>query len=71
MEVRIDPSFRWPAKMRTSPHKCNGQRYCEYHNDHGHLTEDCITLRREIEIFIQKGKLIKFLAGEKGRGNSF
>jgi hypothetical protein len=69
MEVKRDPSFRCPVRMRTPPERCNGQRLCEYHNDHGHQTKDCITLRREIEIFIQNGKLITFLAGEKRSGN--
>jgi hypothetical protein len=54
--------------MRT-PQKRDIQKYCEYHNDHGHWTEDCTTVRKEIEIFIQNGKLIKFLADEKGRDN--
>ena len=57
-------------KMRTSLQKHNSQKYCEYHNDHDHLTEDCITLRRESRFFIQNEKLIKFLASEKVRNNS-
>ena len=70
MEVRRDPNFRWPAKMRTPPQKRNSQKYWEYHNEHGHLIEHCITLKREIEIFIQNRKLIKFLAGERGRDSN-
>jgi hypothetical protein len=70
MEVRRDPNFSWPAKMRTPPQRCSSKKYCEYHNNDGHLIEDCITLRREIENFIQNGKLIKFLAGERERDNN-
>ena len=66
MEIRQDPNIRWLANMMTPPQKRDIQKYCEYHNDHGHWTEDYTTLRKEIEIFIQNGKLIKFLADEKG-----
>jgi hypothetical protein len=65
MEIKRDPAFRWPPRMRTPPEKRNNQKFCEYHNDHGHQTEDCMALRREIELLIQNGKLIKFVANEK------
>jgi hypothetical protein len=48
-----------------SPEKHNNQKFCEYHNDHGHQTEDCMVLRKEIELLIQNGKLVKFVASEK------
>ncbi|XP_059461825.1 uncharacterized protein LOC132190804 [Corylus avellana] len=40
MEIRRDPSFRWPSKLRGDPRKRDRTKFCEYHNDHGHLTED-------------------------------
>jgi ribonuclease HI len=65
--IKGDPSFRWPPKMKADPFKRDRSKFCEYHADHGHLTEDCISLRREIEVFIQNGKLVRFLAQERGR----
>jgi hypothetical protein len=65
MEIKCDPAFRWPPRMRTPPEKHNNQKFCEYHNDHGHQTEDCMVLRKEIELLIQNGKLVKFVASEK------
>jgi hypothetical protein len=53
--------------MKADPFKRDRSKFCEYHADHGHLTEDCISLRREIEVFIQNGKLVRFLAQERGR----
>ncbi|XP_059428651.1 uncharacterized protein LOC132162427 [Corylus avellana] len=67
MEVRKDPSFKWLGRMKALPQNRSTQKYCEYHNDHGHYTEDCISLRFEIEKFIRNGKLLKFVAEEKGR----
>ncbi|XP_059446567.1 uncharacterized protein LOC132178131 [Corylus avellana] len=68
MEIKGDPAFKWPTKMRTPSFKRTNQRWCEYHNDRGHLTEDCISQRHEIENFIRNGKLVRFLAGERNRG---
>jgi hypothetical protein len=65
MEIKQDPAFTRPPKMRTPPERCNNQKFCEYYDDHGHQTEDCIILRKEIEILIRNGKLVKFVATEK------
>ena len=67
MEVRKDPSFKRSPKMRTSLMMHNNQKYCEYHHDHGHWTDDSTNLRKEIEMFIRGGKLTKFLAKKEGR----
>jgi hypothetical protein len=65
--IKGDPAFRWPQKMKTDPFKRDRSKFYEYHADHKHLTEDCISLRREIEIFIQNGRLVRFLAEERNR----
>ncbi|XP_059441975.1 uncharacterized protein LOC132174318 [Corylus avellana] len=67
MEIRRDPAFKWPSKLKGDPKRCDPQKYCEYHRDHGHLTEECITLRQEIENHIRNGRLVKFLAGERNQ----
>jgi hypothetical protein len=43
--IKGDPAFRWPPKMKANPFKRDRSKFCEYHADHGHLTEDCISLR--------------------------
>jgi hypothetical protein len=53
--------------MKTDPFKRDRSKFCEYHADHGHSTEDCISLRREIEAFIQNGRLVRFLVEERNR----
>ncbi|XP_059455078.1 uncharacterized protein LOC132185303 [Corylus avellana] len=67
MEGKKDPSFRWPRKIKALPQNRTTQKFCEYHNDHEHYTEDCISLRFEIEKLLRNGKLLKFVAEEKGR----
>jgi hypothetical protein len=51
--------------MRTPLTKHSNQKYCEYHRDHGHWTEECLSLKKEIEMFIRQGKLKEFVAQNK------
>ena len=67
MAIKGDPAFRWPLRMKTDPFKRDRSKFCEYHGDHGLSTEDCMVLRREIEVFVRNGKLLRFLAQERGR----
>ena len=39
-------------------------RYCEFHRDYGHRTDDCIQLKREIEYLIRCGYLRCFISLE-------
>ncbi|GKF65168.1 hypothetical protein Tco_0191685 [Tanacetum coccineum] len=32
-------------------------KYCDYHQDKGHHTNDCIQLRKQLEIALESGKL--------------
>ncbi|XP_050259739.1 uncharacterized protein LOC126704771 [Quercus robur] len=44
-------------------------KYCRFHRDHGHNTEDCRDLREQIEELIRKGKLQKYV--KKGEYSKF
>ena len=44
---------------------CSKKKYCGFHKDHGHYTEDCKDLKEQIEELIRKGKLKKYVK----RGN--
>ena len=50
--------------MKTDPTKRDNTRYCEFHRDHEHRTDDCIQLRKEIEYLIQQGYLRRYIALE-------
>ena len=50
--------------MRSDPAKRDNTRYCEFHRDYGHRTDDCIQLRKEIEYLIRHGYLRRFIAPE-------
>ncbi|XP_050290103.1 uncharacterized protein LOC126728297 [Quercus robur] len=43
-KVKNEPFFKWPNKMAGDSSKRNQSLYCQYHQDHGHTTEDCRNL---------------------------
>ena len=63
-EVQHEQFLRWPSQMRSDPTKRDNTKYCEFHRDHGHRTNDCIQLRKEIEYLIRRGYLRRFVASE-------
>ena len=50
--------------MKSDLAKRDNTKYCEFHRDHGHRTDDCIQLRKEIEYLIQRGHLRRYVASE-------
>ncbi|XP_030929459.1 uncharacterized protein LOC115955476 [Quercus lobata] len=56
-KVKDEPFFRWPGKMAGDPSKCNQSLYCHYHQDHGHITEDCRNLWNHLDQLVREGKL--------------
>ena len=40
----------------------DNSKYCEFHRDYGHRTDDCIQLKREIEYLIRRGYLRRFIS---------
>ena len=47
-EVQHEQFLRWPSQIRSNPAKRDNTRYCEFHRDYGHRTNDFIQLRKEI-----------------------
>ena len=63
-EVQHEQFLRWPTQMRWDPTKRDNTKYCEFHRDYGHRTNDCIQLRKEIEYLIRRGYLRRFVSFE-------
>ena len=63
-EVQHEQFLRWPSQMRSYPIKRDNTKYCEFHRDHRHRTDNCIQLRKEIEYSIQHGYLRRFVPSE-------
>ena len=50
--------------MKSDPTARDNTKYCEFHRDYGHHTDDCIQLKREIEHLIRRGYLRRFISPE-------
>lgn len=61
MQTKDDPSLKWLEKMKGDPNKCNKNKYCRSHRDHGHDTDKCYDLKQQIENLIRQGNLRNFL----------
>ncbi|CAA7032152.1 unnamed protein product [Microthlaspi erraticum] len=53
---------RWPQKMKAPGERRDTSKWCDFHSDHGHRTEDCITLRMEVNELLKKGHLREYLS---------
>ncbi|XP_023767595.3 uncharacterized protein LOC111916202 [Lactuca sativa] len=62
---------RWPKRNKSTTWK-DKSKWCAYHEDFGHMTEECIALRKEISYLLSKGHLKEILGRkrEKSKQNS-
>ena len=61
MQIKNDHSLKWPEKMKGDPNKRNWNKYCRFHRNHEHDTDECFDLKQQIENLIRQGKLRNFL----------
>ncbi|GJV97069.1 reverse transcriptase domain-containing protein [Tanacetum coccineum] len=62
--------LRPPPKMFTPTNERDRTKYCEFHEDHSHDTNDCIDLQKEIETCVRNGRLSHLVKGAKTQNNS-
>ncbi|XP_030958878.1 uncharacterized protein LOC115980806 [Quercus lobata] len=48
MQIKDDPSLKWPKKMKGDPNKRNKSKYCRFHRDHRHDMDECYDLKQQI-----------------------
>ena len=60
-EIKDEPSLKWPRPLHSSPSLRNKRKYCRFHKDHGHYTENCRDLKEHIEELIWNGKLQQYV----------
>ena len=69
MRIKDEHYLKWPRPLHSSPHARDKNKYCRFHKDHGHYTEDCRDLKEQIEELIRKRKLQKYV--KKGEYSNF
>ncbi|XP_057488761.1 uncharacterized protein LOC130774714 [Actinidia eriantha] len=60
-EIKHEEFIKWPGKIKADPQKRNRNKYCEFHRDHGHNTEDCFHLKEQIADLIKRDYLRKYV----------
>ncbi|XP_075667260.1 uncharacterized protein LOC142636852 [Castanea sativa] len=65
-KIRHEPYFRPPNKMSGDASLRNQNLHCHYHQDKGHTTEKCRTLRDHLNQLIRAGKINHLLAKPNG-----
>ncbi|KAL2235240.1 UNVERIFIED_CONTAM: hypothetical protein Sindi_1256200 [Sesamum indicum] len=55
MMVEKDNVLRWPKHTRITPAKRHSNKYCRFHRERGHDTEECYQLKDEIEQLVRQG----------------
>ena len=64
MEIHDQEEYEPPRKMLAPTDKRNRRKYCRFHKDHGHDTDECIQLKDEIEALIRRGRLARFVVNK-------
>ena len=44
-QIKDDHYLKWPRPLHLSPNVRDKNKYCQFHKDHGHNTEDCRDLK--------------------------
>ncbi|XP_077221632.1 uncharacterized protein LOC143855400 [Tasmannia lanceolata] len=66
MAITDKQYLKWPPKLMSKGSKRDRSKYCQYHKDHEHDTDECCHLTEEIENLIKRGHLREFV-GKKDR----
>ncbi|XP_050214057.1 uncharacterized protein LOC126665330 [Mercurialis annua] len=53
---------RYPPKLQ---YEGDRKKYCQFHDGHGHVTDECGSLKKEIDRLVQVGRLKDFVAQSK------
>ena len=66
-KIKNEPYFKWPNRMGGDLSRRNQSLYFHYHQDRGHITEDCRTLRDQLNQLARARKLNRFLHQSTGQ----
>ncbi|KAK3027489.1 hypothetical protein RJ639_040290 [Escallonia herrerae] len=70
-QIKGQDILKWPKPMRMPADRRDCQLYCQFYKDHGHTTEECKVLRREIVNLIARGHLKQFVKTNERQGGKW
>ena len=53
MQIKDEEALTYPEKLKGDPNRCSKDKYCHFHQDHGHDTANCYDLKQQIEALIK------------------
>ena len=68
-KIKNELFFKRQNKIMGNLEKRNHNLYCQYHQDHGHTTENCKSLWDHLDQLIREGKLKQLLHHSSGQGS--
>uniref|UniRef100_A0A2N9GLJ3 Uncharacterized protein n=1 Tax=Fagus sylvatica TaxID=28930 RepID=A0A2N9GLJ3_FAGSY len=60
-KIKREPFFVWPPKMLGNPALKDGNLYCSYHREKGHMTENCHLLKVHLEKLVSARHLDRYI----------
>ncbi|XP_077232465.1 uncharacterized protein LOC143869793 [Tasmannia lanceolata] len=60
-EIRDREPINWPERMRNSGKGKSSNKYCRFHQGHGHTTDNCYHLKNKIERLAGLGMIDRYL----------
>ena len=66
LEEALNTDLITAPRRAPTPPNANTTKHCRYHQNYGHTTEECFTLKDKIEELIQVGHLRRFVKREGG-----
>ncbi|KAI3758462.1 hypothetical protein L6452_06025 [Arctium lappa] len=67
---QLQQNVRWPKKSDKDNDKKDKTKWCDFHNDFGHITDDCIALKKELSWLNSKGYLQELMENKDARPTS-
>ena len=52
MQIKDDPALKWPKPLSSSSKQSDPKKYCHFHKDHGHYTDEYQDLKEQIKKLI-------------------
>ena len=65
MQIKNEEGLTYLEKLKGDLNRRSKDKYCRFHQDHGHDTADCYDLKPQIEALIKQGKLQRFIRKER------
>ncbi|XP_056688448.1 uncharacterized protein [Spinacia oleracea] len=62
----VGGTVRWPRKSDITDSMKDMSKWCDFHRDNGHKTDECISLKKEVAYLLKRGHL-KELLSDKGK----